>query len=78
MALIAGPEKMLGKLDGEGMLVADFDIDRVRWLRAQDESVALPKPYKVVPGLLRYRRPELYGKLVDTNVEKLDFYRFRK
>ncbi len=77
LALIAGPEKILGELDDEGMLVADLDIERIRWLRDQDESLALPKPYKVVPGLLRYRRPELYGKLVDPNVAKLDFYRFR-
>lgn len=78
LALIAGPEKMLGELDDEGMLVADLDIERIRWLRSQDESLALPKPYRVVPGLLRYRRPELYGKLVEMDVERLDFYRFRQ
>lgn len=78
LALIAGPEKILVELDEEGLAVADLDIDRIRWLRDQDESLALPKPYRVVPGLLRYRRPELYGKLVDQSVQTLDFYHFRK
>jgi predicted amidohydrolase len=78
LAIIAGPEKILAETSEEGMLVADLDVDRLHWLRAQDESLALPKPYRVVPGLLRYRRPELYGKLVDPNVEKLNFHHYRK
>lgn len=78
LAIIASPEKILAELDEEGMLVSDLDIDRIRWLRDQVESLALPKPYRVVPGLLHYRRPELYEKLVDKNVETLDFYHFRK
>ncbi|HZW05038.1 MAG TPA: carbon-nitrogen hydrolase family protein [Anaerolineaceae bacterium] len=78
LAIIAGPEKIIAETSEEGMLVADLDIDRLHWLRAQNESLELPKPYRVVPGLLRYRRPELYTKLVDPDVEKLDFHKYRK
>ncbi len=78
LAMIAGPENILAESSEEGLLVADLDIDRLHWLRAQDESLTLPKPYRVVPGLLRYRRPESYSKLVDPNVERFNFYHYRK
>jgi len=78
LGLIAGPESILVEKKEPGLVVADCDIDRVRWLRSQQESLELPKPYKVVPGLLDYRRPELYGKLADENVGHYDFYYYRK
>jgi len=77
LALIAGPEVILAERKDPGILVADCDIDRIEWLRGQLESLDLPKPYKVVPGLLEYRRPELYEKLADQNVNHFDFFSFR-
>ena len=31
----------------------------------QDERIEFPKPYATIPGVLRWRRPELYGSLVE-------------
>ena len=63
MAMIAGPEEILAETDKEGVITADLDLDRLRWLRETEESMDIPKKYKCVPGLFRYRRPELYKLL---------------
>jgi predicted amidohydrolase len=60
---IAGPEGVLASSAGEGMLVARLDLDRLAWLRAEDEHIVFPKPYATIPGVLRWRRPELYRAL---------------
>jgi hypothetical protein len=78
LGMLAGPERIMVERKEPGMVVGDCDIDRLHWLRDRDESLDLPKPYKVVPGLLRFRRPEIYGKLADTSVEHYDFHYFRK
>jgi predicted amidohydrolase len=62
-ALIAGPEGMLASRAEPGLLVADLDLARSDWLRVQDDSMQEPKPFDSLPGLLRARRPELYGEL---------------
>ena len=62
-ALIAGPEALLASRPGSGLLVADLDLGRARWLRSQDDSMQKPKPFSSLPGLLRARRPELYQEL---------------
>ena len=60
---IAAPEGVLAASTGEGLLIADLDMDRLAFLRGQDEKITFPKPYKSIPGLLRWRRPALYGAL---------------
>jgi predicted amidohydrolase len=62
-ALIAGPERVLASMSDSGMLVADCDLERARWLRSHDDSMREPKDFDALPGLLRARRPELYGGL---------------
>lgn len=62
-ALIAGPERVVAESPLSGLLVADLDLERARWLRSIDDSMANPKPFDSLPGLLRARRPELYGAL---------------
>ncbi len=62
-ALIAGPEGVLASGAGSGLLVADLDLGRARWLRSNDDSMQQPKPFSSLPGLLRARRPELYREL---------------
>ena len=62
-ALIAGPESVVAQSAAPGVLVGDCDLARLRWLRATDDSMANPKPFTSLPGLLRARRPELYGEL---------------
>jgi hypothetical protein len=46
-----------------GVLLGDLDLARLRWLRETDDSMANPKPFTSLPGLLRARRPQLYGVL---------------
>lgn len=62
-ALIAGPEAVVSAATSPGVLVGDIDLARLRWLRATDDSMANPKPFTSLPGLLRARRPELYAGL---------------
>jgi len=62
---IAGPEQVLASSDSEGMLVADLDLERLRYLRSEVERIVVPKPYKTIPGVIDWRRPELYAGLTD-------------
>lgn len=78
IGMIAGPEAILAERRDAGLIIADCDLDRIRWLRNQRQSLTLPKPYKVVPGLLRYRRPELYGKIAEPQEDLYDFYYYRQ
>ncbi|MEM9159281.1 MAG: carbon-nitrogen hydrolase family protein [Verrucomicrobiota bacterium] len=48
-----GPEGVLAERKGEGLIFADLDLERLRWLRATDEEMVIPKPYKTVPGPAR-------------------------
>lgn len=60
---IASPEGILAANTGEGLIVADLDLGRLRYLRETKESITFPKPYATIPGLLEWRRPELYRAL---------------
>jgi predicted amidohydrolase len=73
-ALIAGPEDTLARLKEEGVAVAEVDLARARWLRASDDSVREPKPFSALPGLLRARRPELYGDLSEPRTGLYDYF----
>jgi predicted amidohydrolase len=59
-AHICAPEGQVASILEEGVLVADLDLDRLRYLRAEDETLSFPKFYKTIPGLWRYDRPDLY------------------
>lgn len=63
VGLISGPEDILASSDAEGMLVADLDLDRLRYLRREQERIVMPKPYRTIPGIMRWRRPALYADL---------------
>ncbi len=60
---IAGPEGILAERRDAGLLLAEADLERLEWLRVHEESLDLPKPYRTIPGLLAWRRPEVYGPL---------------
>jgi predicted amidohydrolase len=60
VAMIAGPEGVHAKSSRPGVIVADVDLDRLVYLRDEDEHVTIPKPYRTVPGVMRWRRPQLY------------------
>lgn len=59
-AHICGPEGGLASSREEGVLLADLDLDRLHYLREEEESLAFPKHYKTIPGLWRYNRADLY------------------
>jgi len=72
-ALVAGPEELVGSREEPGLLVADLDLERARWLRGRDDSMEEPKPFSSLPGLIRARRPELYGELGAAREDLYDF-----
>ena len=59
-AHICGPEGELASSKVEGVLLADLDLSRLDYLRAEDETLAFPKFYRTIPGLWRHNRPDLY------------------
>jgi len=59
-AHICGPEGEIACSLKEGVLLAELDLDRLAYLREQDEVLSFPKFYKTIPGLWRYNRPDLY------------------
>lgn len=72
-AMITGPEHPLAFAGRRELVVADLDLDRVRWLRAHDDSITEPKPFESIPGLLRARRPEMYADLVAPQPDAFDY-----
>jgi len=65
---IAAPEGVLAQSAEEGLLVADLDLDRLQYLRDEEERILFPKPYQAIPGVLDWRRPELYRALVEEQI----------
>lgn len=63
VATIAAPERVLAQSADEGLLCADLDFERLAFLRAEDERIEFPKRYATIPGVMRWRRPELFGAL---------------
>ena len=53
-------------------MTADVDLERQEWLRNEDEKIEMPKKYRVAPGTLRWRRPDLYGALASEGDLSLD------
>jgi predicted amidohydrolase len=72
-ALIAGPERVLASTGDPVLLVADCDLERARWLRSHDDSMREPKGFDALPGLVRARRPELYGVLAQRREGLYDY-----
>jgi predicted amidohydrolase len=73
-AMIAGPEHVLTSSGTEEVMSATLDLGRVRWLRGRDDSIQEPKPFTSIPGLLRARRPELYGDLNEPATDLYDYW----
>lgn len=63
IGMIAGPERVLAQSSAPGILCADLDLERVRYLRSAEEELIVPAPYRTIPGHMGWRRPELYGEL---------------
>jgi predicted amidohydrolase len=67
---IAAPEGIVAASTEVGLLVADLDLERLRFLREEDERIVFPKPYATIPGVLRWRRPELFRSLASAEAEE--------
>jgi predicted amidohydrolase len=65
IAMIASPERVLAQSESPGILCADIDLERVRRLRATEEELIVPAPYRTIPGILKWRRPEVLRALTD-------------
>jgi predicted amidohydrolase len=65
---IAAPEKVLASSPTEGLLLADLDLDRLEYLRGQDARIEFPRKYQTIPGMMRWRRANLYRGLVEDPV----------
>lgn len=63
IAMIASPERVLAESHEPGILTAELDLARLRWLRETEEELIVPAPYRTIPGHLAWRRPELYKAL---------------
>jgi hypothetical protein len=56
---------VLAASESPGILTADLDFERIRHLRATEEELIVPAPYRTIPGILSWRRPEVLGALTE-------------
>ena len=62
IGMIASPEEILTELNGEGIMIAILDMNRIDWLRMQEESPRfVPTQYKAIPGLSSGFNPYTYN-----------------
>lgn len=66
VGMIAAPEGVLAQSSGQGLVMAELDLERLRFLRQEDERVEFPKRYRTIPGVMRWRNPDLYADLLAT------------
>ncbi len=59
MAVINSPESLVAESVKSGVIYADLDLQRLRYLRDTDEKLMVPKKYRTIPGLIRALRPEI-------------------
>lgn len=65
-AMIASPERILGRMNGPGILTADCDLERIRLMRRSREfpdGLEVPPPFATLPGVFLLRRPELADRM---------------
>ena len=80
-----GPEKALGTLTTAGVLIAEFDLDRINEIRNRyfDEDIcSAPNSERDLfynrPGQVYDRRPELYGPLTEMREESFDYHYYKR
>lgn len=72
VAQIASPEQILARSHAPGLLMADLDLDRLAQLREAEEKIEMPKRFRTIPGVLRWRRPQLYQTAQEATLEVLE------
>jgi predicted amidohydrolase len=63
IAMVCSPEQVIAASEAPGILTADIDLGRIRHLRATQEELIVPAPYRTIPGILSWPRPEIYDAL---------------
>ncbi len=61
IAMIASPESVIATSEAPGIICGDLDLERIRGLRDTTEELIVPAPYKTIPGILDWPRPDLLG-----------------
>jgi predicted amidohydrolase len=62
LAMICSPEEILAESPVEGVLVADCDLERTRWLREQEDGREFPGEKVCKTGVLwQWYQPQLLG-----------------
>ena len=60
LAMVCSPEEVLVESSTEGIFVADCDLERIRYLRAEEDRRNFPTPKSCKAGVLwQWYRPEL-------------------
>ncbi|HXF56212.1 MAG TPA: carbon-nitrogen hydrolase family protein [Actinomycetota bacterium] len=63
LAMICSPEEVLAESTSEGVLVADCDLERIRFLRREEDRPNFPGEKACKAGVLwQWYRPELYSR----------------
>ncbi len=65
MAMVATPEEIIFESTKSGMFLVDIDLNRIRDLRAQDDSVGSSDNNAAKAGVLsQWQRPDMYDKFL--------------
>jgi predicted amidohydrolase len=65
MAMVATPEEVIFESTKSGMFLVDIDLERIRDLRSQEDSVGSSADNGAKAGLLsQWQRPDMYGKFL--------------
>jgi predicted amidohydrolase len=63
LAMICSPEEILLESTKPGIFIAECDLERIRWLREEQDQYGPPMPFNTKPGVLRdWRRSGLFRK----------------
>jgi predicted amidohydrolase len=69
VGMIAAPEEILAQQRDEGLLIADVDLERLDFLREEEEKIEVPRTCRTVPGLLKWRRPHVARQLAELEAD---------
>lgn len=84
--IIASPEMVLAKRTDPGIMYAELDMDRLKWLRSRyfdEDNLSPPEspdfvPIGCRPGQNHDRRPELYQPLIEPQPDSFNYRYFEK
>jgi hypothetical protein len=67
--MICTPERVVAQSHEPGILTADIDLARIRLLRASEEVLEVPAPFRTLPGVLRWPREAMLDSARRSTVE---------